>query len=443
MDDTGTSGAADGLEAPWVRDGVHPDDVTAPQPPVTDAQAAAAVAAADGVAAEHPHAGPASDHVSAPGHHVAAVAVPAESRRRGLLAVAAVTAGVLVMGVVGAVALQRAAGSSVTGAGAASSPAVTSSPAVGLTPAASEPADATDTAVPPPLAPAQDTLVLGDSLGLVVYPWLADLLPDRYVSYQAEVGRSTPATEKQLDSVGAVPPVVIVSSGTNDPVANVLEESARRMLDSLGPRRCVVWVDIVRPDRIGDSQTAMNAALDRATSGRANVRVLRWSQLVEAHPEWMSGDGIHPNEAGSQGRAEAFAQAAQGCSALDPAAPRARREVLPQSAFWGPVSGQYRPPSGSRSSSSATGSATPTTSNSASPSTSGSASSTSRTPSVAPTTSGAGPAPPAPTTSVPPPDSPTTPPDPAVSTTPAAQESTSNAATPPTTSVPESTPAAT
>jgi hypothetical protein len=215
------------------------------------------------------------------------------------------------------------------------------------------------------------------------------------------------------------------------------------MLDSLGPRRCVVWVDIVRPDRIGDSQTAMNAALDRATSGRANVRVLRWSQLVEAHPEWMSGDGIHPNEAGSQGRAEAFAQAAQGCSALDPAAPRARREVLPQSAFWGPVSGQYRPPSGSRSSSSATGSGTPTTSTSASPSTSGSASSTSRTPSVAPTTSGAAPAPPAPTTSVPPPDSPTTPPDPVVSTTPAAQESTSNAATPPTTSGPESTPAAT
>ena len=405
MDDTGTSGAADGLEAPWVRDGVHPDDVTAPQPPVTDAQAAAAVAAADGVAAEHPHAGPASDHVSAPGHHVAAVAVPAESRRRGLLAVAAVTAGVLVMGVVGAVALQRAAGSSVTGAGAASSPAVTSSPAVGLTPAASEPADATDTAVPPPLAPAQDTLVLGDSLGLVVYPWLADLLPDRYVSYQAEVGRSTPATEKQLDSVGAVPPVVIVSSGTNDPVANVLEESARRMLDSLGPRRCVVWVDIVRPDRIGDSQTAMNAALDRATSGRANVRVLRWSQLVEAHPEWMSGDGIHPNEAGSQGRAEAFAQAAQGCSALDPAAPRARREVLPQSAFWGPVSGQYRPPT-SGSTHSSTTSRTPTSPTSPTASTSATSSS------------------PAPTTS-------STPPEPSVTPTSAQPSSTEPTATAP------------
>ncbi len=281
---------------------------------------------------------------------------PATGRRRALTVVAGVAAGVLVLGAVGAAALARV-GADASAAGAPTGAGSVQPPGGGLTPAAAEPGDATDPATPPPLPPAQPTLVLGDSLGLAVYPWLADLLPDRYVSYQAEVGRSTPATEKQLDQIGVVPPVVIVSSGTNDPVANVFEESARRILDLLGPARCVVWVDVVRPDRVGDAQTTMNAALDRAASGRPNVRVLRWTELVAAHPEWMSGDGIHPNEAGAQARARAFAEAAQGCSALDPNAPRARREVLPQSAFWGPVSGQYRSPSsGSASVSSRSGS---------------------------------------------------------------------------------------
>jgi len=345
-----------------VREGVHPDDITAPQSVVP-----AVARAADAAPEAHHHAGPPSDHASPPGHHVADAVPAPPGRRRGLLAVAGVTAGVLVLATVGTVALQRAGGATVAGSSQPPAPAASSFPAVGLTPAASAPADATDTATPPLLPPAQDTLVLGDSLGLVVYPWLADLLPDRFVSYQAEVGRSTPATEKILSTIGAPPPLVIVSSGTNDPVANVFEESARRILDLLGPKRCVVWVDIVRPDRVGDAQTAMNAALERAVVGRPNVRILHWTQLVAAHPEWMSADGIHPNEAGSQGRAAAFAQAAQGCSALDPNAPPARRQVLPKSAFWGPVSGQYRPPSGSGQTSSSSRTATSAPSSPSSP----------------------------------------------------------------------------
>ncbi len=366
MDATGTPGA-DGPEGWSAREGVHPDDITAPQPVITG---------------PHHHAGAAGPAVSPPGHHVAAP--PAAGRRRGLVAVAGVAAGVLVLGTVGAVVLSRA-GSDTAAAGTPT--ASTSSPTgVGLTPGAAEPADATDTATPPPLPPSEDTLILGDSLGLTVYPWLADLVPDRYVSYQAEVGRSTPATRKKLETLSALPKLVIVSSGTNDPVANVLEESARKILDDLGPSRCVVWVDVVRPDTVGDSQSMMNAALDRAVSGRSNVRLLRWTELVAAHPDWMSGDGIHPNEAGSQGRAQAFADAAKGCSALDPAAPRAKRQYLPQSAFWGPVSGQYRPPtSGSTR--------TSTTSRTPSASTSVSASQSATSSSPAPTTSTASPEP--------------------------------------------------
>jgi len=389
VDDTGIPNAGDGPQAWSSRPGVHPDDITAPQPVITGTHHHEVGA--------HPHEGLAGPEVSPPGHHLTP-RPNAPRRRRGVLAVAAVAAGVLVLGTVGAFALSHASGEPVAQASSPSSSSDAAPSGVGVTPDAAAPADATSTDVEPPLAPSQPTLVLGDSLGLVVYPWLADLLPDRYVTYQSEVGRSTPATLKKLKAAGSVPPVVIVSSGTNDSSANVLEESARSILDELGTGRCVVWVDVVRPDRIGDSQTAMNAALDRAVQGRTNVRILHWTELVAAHPEWMSGDGIHPNEVGSEERAKAFADAARGCSALDAAAPRAKRQYLPQSIFWGPVSGQYRTPSATKSPSS---SRTPTSSATSTPT-------KTSTPTATPT--------PTKTTSSPPPD-PTTPP--ASSTTPA------------------------
>jgi len=225
----------------------------------------------------------------------------------------------------------------------------------------------------------QPTLVLGDSLGLVVYPWLADLLPDRYVSYAALVGRSTPSTANALSRLGDIPPVVLVSSGTNDGSAASVEQSARDILDALGAARCVVWVDVVRPERIGDPQADINAAIGRAIDGRSNVSVLRWSEMVAAHPEWIGTDGIHPTSAGAQARATAFAAASQACSPTDPGAPRAERTYLPASAFSGPIHdvgagatstpGASATPSGTASiPASPSGSALPTNSASATPS---------------------------------------------------------------------------
>ncbi|HRI18399.1 MAG TPA: alpha-amylase family glycosyl hydrolase, partial [Burkholderiaceae bacterium] len=116
---------------------------------------------------------------------------------------------------------------------------------------------------------------------------LADLVPDRYVSYESEVGRSTANTAKALAKLASVPPVVIVSSGTNDGTAAELTTGATTILDALGSQRCVVWVDVVRPDTVGDTQQQMNAALDAVAAGRTNVTILRWSEMVAAHPEWF------------------------------------------------------------------------------------------------------------------------------------------------------------
>jgi hypothetical protein len=190
-----------------------------------------------------------------------------------------------------------------------------------------------------PLPPGRNVLVLGDSLGLDVYAWLADLLPDRYVSYAAVVGRDTPTTLvalRQLDAQGDVPPVVLVSLGTNDVDAGSFRQAAESILTTLGPNRCVVWSDVVRPASIGGGAQAINDVIDDLGRTHSNLRIFHWSALVAQHPDWLSGDGIHPGDDGAQARAQAFADAALACSPLDASAPKASQEYLPPSAFVGP-----------------------------------------------------------------------------------------------------------
>jgi hypothetical protein len=378
--------------------GVDPLDITAPIPVVVGADPHRTTSRHAPEGAPHPDVARAGPQVGA------AIVLPSGDgddarRRRGLLAAAGATVAALAL--VGGLSYVVAGRSSAVGPGpaAAAGSSSATSPGAVLGPLRSGDPSAA------PLPASQPTLVLGDSLGLVVYPWLADDLPDRYVSYAAEVGRTTAHTADALDALGEIPPVVIVSSGTNDPSATEFTASANRIIAALGPQRCVVWVDVVRPDRVGDPQAQMNAALDAVVAGHANVRVLRWSQMIAAHPEWMSGDGLHPGQDGAMARATAFAQASSSCSPVDTTAPRAARQSLPDSIFWGPVSGANRHASGGGSGSG--GSTVPSAAPAPTASTSRSPSNTAPNPSTTQTASST---PPPPTASDPPPT--TTPPDP-------------------------------
>ncbi len=157
-------------------------------------------------------------------------------------------------------------------------------------PALAFPSVSTDPSVAPGaptaamLLASADTLVLGDSLALSVYPWLADLLPDRYVTYEAEVGRASAEAASKLERLSSVPEVVIVSSGTNDATAADVEDAATRIIAAAGPSRCVVWVDVVRPDGDYDSADEINAGIARAAAGHDNVSILRWSELIDCAP---------------------------------------------------------------------------------------------------------------------------------------------------------------
>ncbi len=237
----------------------------------------------------------------------------------------------------------------------------TNSPATGQLPV---PEGATAVLPPvgeePMLSAGQDVLVIGDSLALSTYPWLAELMPDREVTWLAQVGRGTEQSRTALEEFAkteALPPILIVSSGTNDLDASTTELEAARILELAGPDRCVVWADVVRPESFGDGLAAVNESLLRVFTGRSNVVRVAWQALISAHPDWLAGDGIHPDQSGNQARARAFAEAAFTCSPRDLAAPTAARQFLPPSAFLAP--GGSTPSTGPAAASSSYSSARP------------------------------------------------------------------------------------
>jgi hypothetical protein len=275
-------------------------------------------------------------HPASPEHHKHAAPPPARSRSQ--LAVIAVALGLTLAAVTGgaawgAIAWMHRGTSAPSAAIASGAPtAGTGTTQADVVPSLS--------VYPEALSAAKPTLLLGDSLALDVYPWLADLLPDRYVSYEAKVGRTTSGTAAALAKLTDLPPVVIVSSGTNDPSASALEAAASQILTQLGADRCIVWFDVARPDSAYAPAAELNAALARVISGRTNVHIFEWSAMAAGHPEWFGSDGIHPNQDGTKARAQAMAAASLACSPLDPAAPVAKKQILPMSMFWGPVSPQ-------------------------------------------------------------------------------------------------------
>lgn len=397
--------------------GGAPGGDTAPQPVLTPelaAQAHEAHLAASLVAAEttahhqhertqHPHAAPGglAQHPD-PKHAGDVVPAFVPPRRRWGRVAALVAASLVLVGGVSAWAVSRGYGAPVAQPSADASPSASPTGTLSVTPI--DPTAAPGiTPAEPMLTAGADTLVLGDSLGLTVYPYLADLVPDRYVSYEAEVGRTTAGTAAALRSMGSIPDMVVLSSGTNDPSGDVLEADATEILDILGPDRCVVWVDVARPDSQYSPASELNAALDRIAAARDNVRVLQWTELVATHPGWMGGDGIHPTREGSIGRANAFAAASNACSPFDPNASRADKQYLPLSAFYGPIAGGGSD-TGSGSTSGGGGGVTESAAATQSVSADAPAPSPSSTPSVSqpPSSSAPAPTPPPATTSAPP-----------------------------------------
>ena len=159
-------------------------------------------------------------------------------------------------------------------------------------------------------------LVNGDSLAVGTQPYLPRELGRWKVTQSTAVSRHAFEGAGVLRAYGrGLPRVIHVSLGTNDDPrsASGFRSAIRSVMAVAGPRRCVVWANIVRPPVAGASYAGYNRALARESRPRKNLRVVNWARKVRDNSYWLAGDGVHVSAEGYRAPARAVARSVRRC----------------------------------------------------------------------------------------------------------------------------------
>jgi len=113
-------------------------------------------------------------------------------------------------------------------------------------------------------------------------------------------------------SVAELPPVLVVSLGTNDDQGDAagFGERVARILELAGPERCVVWPTIWR----GGPSDELNAVLRERAAANRTLALVEWAEMVEDDPSLLAEDGVHATPEGYARRAVALADAVRHCT---------------------------------------------------------------------------------------------------------------------------------
>lgn len=155
-------------------------------------------------------------------------------------------------------------------------------------------------------------LDLGDSLSVGTAPYLRARLRGYRIDGVHDVGlHAYDAAAIVERSRGALPPILVVSAGTNDDprIVSTFIHAVEQVLGTAGPEHCVVWSTIARPPANGASYRGFNRALARAAGRHPNLVLVDWVGMVRRHPQWLASDGVHAGTAGYRARAAAIASA--------------------------------------------------------------------------------------------------------------------------------------
>lgn len=155
-------------------------------------------------------------------------------------------------------------------------------------------------------------ICIGDSVMLGSARAIKRALPDCYIDADVcrYVGGGIPVAEELL-AAGKLGDIVVVALGTNGPISGAerYEEQTVALLELLKDRR-VFWVNTYGADI---DWIKPNNDYIAALPGRwPNVRVVDWHGRVSGHPEWLSGDGVHPNDDGVEQYASLLREAIEG-----------------------------------------------------------------------------------------------------------------------------------
>ncbi len=164
----------------------------------------------------------------------------------------------------------------------------------------------------------RSALVVGDSLAVGAAPHLQRELPGWTIETSAQKGKHASEGAAEITGRDDLPPVIVVSLGTNDDPAasDSFAATVQAVLDAAGPAGCVVWPNIVRPPYAGVSYGGYNQALERLYATSPNLFVVDWVGIAAADPSLLAPDGVHATPSGYAVRARAIAQAVRSCGSL-------------------------------------------------------------------------------------------------------------------------------
>lgn len=173
-----------------------------------------------------------------------------------------------------------------------------------------------DVAFPPVIG------ALGDSLLAGAEPELRDELGERDLAAHAVVGLRTEDAGAGLAEVLLTKPAgLVVVLGTNNVLdGNLVEadlQAVRSMATAVSERPCVWWVDLTTstPDAgFNERARQLNAEIEAQAARIDALEVIRWSQAVAAHPEWVALDSVHLTSEGDAALAAMITDSLRVCS---------------------------------------------------------------------------------------------------------------------------------
>lgn len=154
---------------------------------------------------------------------------------------------------------------------------------------------------------AHQVSIIGDSVVLAASPALGEVLPGAQVD--AEVSRNSghalPLVESQAKD-GSLRKVLVLSVTAN---STITTEQLDQVLEIIGPDRKLVLVTGVGPANLTWIAASNQVIKDFAAGHQGQVFVADWQAATAGHPEYLSPDGVHPVEAGSQAYAQVLKEA--------------------------------------------------------------------------------------------------------------------------------------
>lgn len=158
--------------------------------------------------------------------------------------------------------------------------------------------------------PANDVLVVGDSLAVGMLPYLGDRLPERDITWSVRNGITSPEGLTRVRSALLVgrPRVVVISVGTNDGSdGRAFKSRMRAIMAEIGRGTCVIWSTVHRAPRKGAFR-AINTVLRRQAKRDDRIVLLDWAKLVVRRAVVLP-DGVHPDAPGYVVRSDMVASA--------------------------------------------------------------------------------------------------------------------------------------